>query len=557
MSFSDYLVTDDLTVLLGFIGVSVFLLQSLYKPQPLVHPILLGRQSDVGRVRHPTESAVYRSYGTGLTGRFPLRPDKDVDLVNDFVKSQFESPRTLWSTKITNARLNERVAAFGAGISRLLPEDSTVLLLLNDSLEFVIADLALAKYSIVSITLSSQKLLSRVLEAHSPSAIIVGADFLPHLLRLIYGAKEHDYKIIVVGQADTGVQPNAAPAAQIINWAQVEADGSQAVNAVTPPSVRPDDPFTLAFFETSSGDLQGVRFTHSNFTSGVTAVRALFPPSIALSTLDTLVSTHSLSTPFGRAVAYTALYDCTCFATCDSTSIYYKSDIESSGLPRNVDDILSAPKFPIPSPTVLFVHPDHLQDLSTAVLSRAKKSSFTFPVAWRHKLTGLVEGFLTKESLWDRVLFDGAREYVMGPMAGTMKAIVVSGGPLPDEALTPARISLSVPLINAHIHGSTSGPMFATHAFDLQCLPSAEGEQAHIGAPSVNVEVKLVGVDDAAIDRGNDPKGEIVVRGPPVGTSLSENANSMETEDQGWVQTGEIAQVMTNGAFKMVGKKSH
>ena len=69
MSFSDYLVTDDLTVLLGFIGVSVFLLQNLYKPQPLVHPILLGRQSDVGRVRHPAESAIYRNYGTGLMGR--------------------------------------------------------------------------------------------------------------------------------------------------------------------------------------------------------------------------------------------------------------------------------------------------------------------------------------------------------------------------------------------------------------------------------------------------------------------------------------------------------
>lgn len=68
-SFSDYLVTNDLTVLLGFIGVSVFLLQNFCRPQPLVHPILLGRQSDVGRVRRPTESAIYRNYGTGLMGR--------------------------------------------------------------------------------------------------------------------------------------------------------------------------------------------------------------------------------------------------------------------------------------------------------------------------------------------------------------------------------------------------------------------------------------------------------------------------------------------------------
>jgi len=69
MAVSDYLVTDDLTILLGVIGATVFLLQNLYKPQPLVHPILLGRQSDTGRVRHSGESAIYRNYGTGLMGR--------------------------------------------------------------------------------------------------------------------------------------------------------------------------------------------------------------------------------------------------------------------------------------------------------------------------------------------------------------------------------------------------------------------------------------------------------------------------------------------------------
>lgn len=79
MGLEQYLQTDDLTVLLGLIAVTVFLLHNLYKPQPLVHPILLGRQSDVGRVRNPKESALYRNYGTGLMGR---------------VRHQFLSPRT-------------------------------------------------------------------------------------------------------------------------------------------------------------------------------------------------------------------------------------------------------------------------------------------------------------------------------------------------------------------------------------------------------------------------------------------------------------------------------
>lgn len=115
---SDYLVTDDLTILLSLIAATVFLLNNLYKPQPLVHPILLGRQSDVGRARNPGESAIYRNYGTGLMGRvrshlisytlhislslsqFPLRPGKEVHILADFVRPEIDAPRTLWSTKV-------------------------------------------------------------------------------------------------------------------------------------------------------------------------------------------------------------------------------------------------------------------------------------------------------------------------------------------------------------------------------------------------------------------------------------------------------------------------
>lgn len=111
-------------------------------------------------------------------------------------------------------------------------------LLTRKPAEFVIADLALAKHSIASITLSSRKLLSRVLEEHPPSAIIVGADFLPHVLELIYDAREHHHKIIVVGQSGTNPTPKAAREVELINWAQVEADGVQVNNVAPLPTVR-------------------------------------------------------------------------------------------------------------------------------------------------------------------------------------------------------------------------------------------------------------------------------------------------------------------------------
>lgn len=78
MALSDYFVTDDLTIILGLVAAGLFLLHNLYKPQSLVHPILLGRQSDVARVRHPGESAVYRNYGTGMMGRVRVRLGRNV-----------------------------------------------------------------------------------------------------------------------------------------------------------------------------------------------------------------------------------------------------------------------------------------------------------------------------------------------------------------------------------------------------------------------------------------------------------------------------------------------
>lgn len=123
-TIADYLATDDLTILLGLISATLFLLNNLYKPQPLVHPILLGRQSDVARVRNPGESAVYRNYSTGLMGRvrhifcvqacesptfylnlvityqFPVRPNKDTHILSDILKPESEATRTLWTTRV-------------------------------------------------------------------------------------------------------------------------------------------------------------------------------------------------------------------------------------------------------------------------------------------------------------------------------------------------------------------------------------------------------------------------------------------------------------------------
>lgn len=83
----------------------------------------------------------------------------------------------------------------------------------------------------------------------------------------------------------------------------------------------PKQVFTVSFYVTAAGDLRGAQLTHENVTAGVTAIRALFPTSGAISPLDTIVSSNSLSTAFGRAVAYTAIFEGSNFATTSSSRI--------------------------------------------------------------------------------------------------------------------------------------------------------------------------------------------------------------------------------------------
>jgi long-chain acyl-CoA synthetase len=113
---------------------------------------------------------------------------------------------------------------------------------------------------------------------------------------------------------------------------------------------------------------------------------------------------------------------------------------------------------------------------------------------------------------------------------------------------------LSIPIVNAHTHPLVTGPVFASHALDVQNFPvvSADAEGfstvAHVGPPGINVEAKLIEVNDEEIESGADPMGDLLVRGPPVGRLIG---GDDEMRKLGWVSTGDKARVQTNGSFKV------
>ena len=112
----------------------------------------------------------------------------------------------------------------------------------------------------------------------------------------------------------------------------------------------PDDVFTASFYRDTNNEVRAAYLTHQNITAGVTAIRAILPSSAPLSALDTVISGHSLSTAFGRTIAYTALYEGTSFATLESAKLFelqrgmtYLTGLHFPCLPRTLQRVRHLP----------------------------------------------------------------------------------------------------------------------------------------------------------------------------------------------------------------------
>lgn len=303
----------------------------------------------------------------------------------------------------------------------------------------------------------------------------------------------------------------------------------------------PERVYTVSCSRTAVGQLSATQFTHANFVAATAAFMTLSPYSPVTCPIETILSSYSPSTPFGRSIVYAALLRVANFTTTDSANIFAP---KLSDTADRLYDLNSAIKsYPMPSPTVLIMDAEHLRSLAEAIQSVAKHSWF-YRFAYRHKLAGIIDGFVCRDSLWDRLVFDGARTEVLGAdAAGAMRNIIVASGYVEKSLMDRARVLLSLPIVNSFSHPKVASHIFATHPMDLQSF--IEHDHQHVGAPGINVEVKLLNVEDEKVEAGADPEGQLLVRGPSVG-----NGSQLEND---WVNLGVKVQILKNGAFQVLG----
>ena len=120
---------------------------------------------------------------------------------------------------------------------------------------------------------------------------------------------------------------------------------------------------------------------------------------------------------------YTAVFENTSFASIPGSEVYAEKEKSSISMVEGS----RMKKYPIPPVTVMFVNPEQLTWLTTRVKEEAMKS-WMFNIGWRHKFSGVRNGFVSNQTLWDRLVFGGARAKVMSDDIGVLKAVVVGGG---------------------------------------------------------------------------------------------------------------------------------
>lgn len=165
------------------------------------------------------------------------------------------------------------------------------------------------------------------------------------------------------------------------------------------------------------------------------------------------------------------------------------------------------------------------------------KKSLLFWLGWRHKYAALLQGYLSPNSIWDTLVFGPARTQALGQVTSSLRAIVVAegkghfgidsgqnltfAGSTDQKSLLDARVALSVPVVNAFSHPLSASPIFASHPLDMQMLDTgdenhSDSKTAHTGAPSCNVQVRLLKLDEDAVAKGGDPEGEVRVHSPSL-----------------------------------------
>lgn len=232
-----------------------------------------------------------------------------------------------------------------------------------------------------------------------------------------------------------------------------------------------------------------------NLTASLMSWLGLFPLSAppALPTRpspsDTILSFHSVTTPYGFGLALLASYT--------KATLLFPDQLIST--PEELDRYLNSAL--APSPTMIFAPQSVATILYSHLLIKMEGDS-SFLIGWSRqgKLKALRRGVVSRKSIWDRFLFDGVRK---DAGMSRVRTLILEGGTIEASRIDFFRISLGCPIVVTLADRTLLAPLTSTRYFDVQRfnppnVVAAGGELIgnelnHVGAPTVGTEIKVIG----------------------------------------------------------------
>ncbi|KAJ4969468.1 hypothetical protein NE237_016169 [Protea cynaroides] len=173
-----------------------------------------------------------------------------------------------------------------------------------------------------------------------------------------------------------------------------------------------------------------------------------------------------------------------------------------------------------------------------------------FGILYKYKLAWMNLGYKQKDAspLADLLAF----RKVKAGLGGRVRLVVSGGAPLSTELEEFLRVTTCAFVVQGYGLTETCG--LATVGF-----PDEMSMIGAVGVPSVYSEIRLEEVSEMGYNPvGNPPCGEICVRGKTVFAGYHKDPDlTKESFRDGWFHTGDIGELLPNGALKIIDRKKN
>lgn len=506
------------------IGIATYLLYPVFfSTEPDTHAFFLVRQSSPSHVRHPRESAVYRSLETphslslksGLDVRDPGAPrwagGRDGDL-RDVWKKALQGPTkddgapagepgsiftVLGKEEIVKHRLVDLTKEMNA-VGEYLSQHggSRVAIYLPNSAELLVTLFASAFYSFTPILIPQEQSLDdlgKMLRAANADVLVTAAGSVPlrGLLEQYPGLRQ---VIWVVEGTSRHMDWNEVPEgvggkADIAVWHDIVEEKRSAVSAEPPTETAGKPPPNVVIVSKNAANrstgFEVVEFTQQNIAASIAGQISTLPRPHRLNPSDLLASLTPLSMMYPLTVALAALY---------SNASIALTSVTGEGAPYEA-------AFRSCTPTILIASPATIKQACKTLHDRPKSLMQKYTL-WR-RAKSLAEGVMPQ--ITDAI--ERPRLIYTFESSGSMAT------PLTSAELGDLRLLTGARTAYAFADAKVAGAIAQTSIYDYRRDES--GEEAAFGGPLSCVEIKLI---DANGHKNSDEKalGKLVVSGPAV-----------------------------------------